>query len=449
MTPTGVEHSKDDTVRSAAFDHLNTPEAWTETTGSVVSVMVGCPDARPPAYQAVAGLARSGMLGEFRTSYYYREPGLTASLGRKLIPGPFSRFERRLRRRHLDEIPGDRVRSSLSVDLAHLVENRSGASSRRRAARWRTRAFDRALGQAVRRERPGALLVFSDVGSEHAIPACRELGIPAVLSVVHGDVFEEQAVLDRERERAPEFFPIYLGDGSVDQDEMAWLHARRLREQSEADVLLVPSAHLARKLEERGIGRGRTEVIPYAADTERFRPRKNKRHDGRCTFLFAGGITQRKGIKDLLDAWSMVKRPGWRLQLLGALPRNFEVLAGRLGDVECLGRVGHSEMPARMASADVFVFPSLFEGSAVVTYEALACGLPTVTTAQAGSVVREGLDGFLVPVADAEALAERMERLGADPELRASMGWSARDRALEFDWTRYQDSVGRVVRRLS
>jgi glycosyltransferase involved in cell wall biosynthesis len=389
------------------------------------------------------------MLSEFRTAYYYREPSLTASLGRKLIPGPFARVEKRLRRRHLDEIPADRVRSSLFVDLAHLVENRAGGPSRRRAARWRTRAFDRALGQSVRRQRPDALLVFSDVGSEEAIPACRELGIAAVLSVVHGDVFEEQAVLAREQERAPEFFPIYLGDGAVDRDEMDWLHARRLREQFEADVLLVPSAHLARKLEERGIGRERIEVIPYAADTERFRPEKNKRHGESCTFLFAGGITQRKGIKDLLDAWDMVKRPGWRLQLLGALPRDCGVLSGRLDGVECLGRVGHAEVPGRMASADVFVFPSLFEGSAVVTYEALACGLPTVTTAEAGSVARDGLEGFLVPSANAEALAEGMERLGTDAELRALMGRSARARALEFHWTRYQDSIERVIRRLS
>ena len=50
-----------------------------------------------------------------------------------------------------------------------------------------------------------------------------------------------------------------------------------------------------------------------------------------------------------------------------------------------------------MAAADVFVFPSLFEGSAVVTYEALACGLPSVVTPSAGSVVRDGAEGFLVP----------------------------------------------------
>ena len=69
-----------------------------------------------------------------------------------------------------------------------------------------------------------------------------------------------------------------------------------------------------------------------------------------------------------------------------------------------------------MASADVFVFPSLFEGSAVVTYEALACGLPSIVTPSAGSVVRDGIEGFLVPESNVLALAERMEQLGNAPE---------------------------------
>ncbi len=311
-----------------------------------------------------------------------------------------------------------------------------------------TRAFDRSLGHAIQRQRPDALLVFSDVGTEFAIPTCREQGIPAILSVVHGDVFEEQAVLAREADRAPDFFRIYLGDGPIDREEMNWLHARRLKEQSEADVLLVPSHHLARLLEERGVARERIAVIPYAADTERFQPDPDKTHGPRCTFLFAGGITQRKGIKDLLDAWNRIRRPGWKLQLLGALPRDPGPLTGTLDHLEWLGQVGHAEMPSRMASADVFVFPSLFEGSAVVTYEALASGLPTITTPEAGSVLREGRDGYLVPAADPEALAGRMEQLGTNPELRASMARSARERALEFDWTRYQDAIERVIRRV-
>ncbi len=76
-----------------------------------------------------------------------------------------------------------------------------------------------------------------------------------------------------------------------------------------------------------------------------------------------------------------------------------------------------------MAAADVFVFPSLFEGSAVVTYEALACGLPSVVTSAAGSVVRDRVEGFVVPPRDVRMLAEKMEQLGCNPALRGA--WPA------------------------
>ncbi|GAC1465250.1 MAG: hypothetical protein NVSMB9_04670 [Isosphaeraceae bacterium] len=101
-----------------------------------------------------------------------------------------------------------------------------------------------------------------------------------------------------------------------------------------------------------------------------------------------------------------------------------------------------------MAAADVFVFPSLFEGSAVVTYEALACGLPTIVTPNAGSIVRDGIEGFLIPPGNVEILAERMERIGKDFARRAAMSAAARSRAEEFDWPRYHTAVVDVMQSL-
>ena len=259
--------------------------------------------------------------------------------------------------------------------------------------------------------------------------------------MVHGEVHEEIEVLNREARISPEFFPIYLGDGVLDRRELSWLHRRRLADVSLADLILVPSDHIAERLAQSGIPPYKLRVIPYAADCNRFRPQAQKLHTASCTFLFAGGITQRKGIRYLLTAWERIRRPDWNLQLLGPLPRNLEPLAPSLAHVQVLGRVSHAEMPSYMAAADVFVFPSLFEGSAVVTYEALASGLPSIVTPAAGSVVRQGIEGFLVAPGDVNALANRMEQLGNSPELRAEMSQAARARSLDFDWPRYHAAV--------
>jgi len=79
-----------------------------------------------------------------------------------------------------------------------------------------------------------------------------------------------------------------------------------------------------------------------------------------------------------------------------------------------------------------------------VTYEALACGLLVVTTPNAGSVVRDGVEGFIVPIREVEALAAALERLRADEQLRREMGRAARARAEEFTWDKYGDQLADV-----
>lgn len=420
-----------------------------ERRGLRDDVLVACPDARAPAYQAVVGLARTGRLRRFVTAFYYGGDGLLSDAGRRFAPQKFARWDRYLSRRQEPEIPAQKVQSDWGFDLALAAERRVASSRpglRLGLARWRTRRFDRVVARTLARDCPAAALMFSDVGSEFALPECRRLGIATVLSMVHGDVREERQVLATEAEAAPDFFPIYLGNGEVDPREMAWLHERRLQDIELADRILVPSEHIAGELVRNGTPRERISVIPYAADTRRFVPDPGKVHGAECTFLFAGGITQRKGIKYLLEAWRRVRRPGWRLQLLGALPADPGPLVPYLDEVEWLGRFSHAEVPARMAAADIFVFPSLFEGSAVVTYEAMACGLPCVVTAEAGSVARDGRDGLVVPARDVEALALALERLGTDIPFRAACSASARAQAEAHDWPRYHDAVNEAVR---
>ena len=241
-------------------------------------VLVACPDARPPAYEAAVGLARSGQLGPFVTGFYYRGHGPLSELARRYVPCQFHRLRRRLLRRNDRRIPPGLVGSVPSFDLALAVENRLDARPgiRQAVVRWRTSRFDREVARAIGRTRPGAALIFSDVGSELALPACRRLGVPSVLSMVHGEVREECEVLDREEVESPDYFPLYLGDGSLDREALDWLHARRRRDIALADRILVPSEHIAARLAEGGTPRERIAVVPYAADTRRFRPRPEK-----------------------------------------------------------------------------------------------------------------------------------------------------------------------------
>ena len=125
-------------------------------------VIVACPDSRPPAYQAAAALARGGRLDRLVTGYYNRVERTT-----------WQALDRKLARRRDPQIPASRVRSYPSFDLALALENHAGGRLRHGIARWRTRRFDRQLRGELRRDRPAALLAFSDVASEFALRAPR------------------------------------------------------------------------------------------------------------------------------------------------------------------------------------------------------------------------------------------------------------------------------------
>ncbi|MBM3541772.1 MAG: glycosyltransferase, partial [Alphaproteobacteria bacterium] len=122
-----------------------------------------------------------------------------------------------------------------------------------------------------------------------------------------------------------------------------------------------------------------------------------------------------------------------------ALPNAELVLAGRIiGSGRGLRpyrdlfrhipHVPHGEVHALYQDADLFVFPSLHEGSAFANLEAMASGLPVITTLRAGSIVRDGEDGYIVPIRNVDALMARIERLYRDKALRDAMGTSARAR---------------------
>ena len=91
--------------------------------------------------------------------------------------------------------------------------------------------------------------------------------------------------------------------------------------------------------------------------------------------------------------------------------------------------------------ASVFVFPSLEEGGAKVTYEAMASGLPLITTHNSGSIVRDGVDGYIVPIRDAAALREKILYFYDNPAEVERLGANGRLAVMDHTWQHYRDNV--------
>jgi glycosyltransferase involved in cell wall biosynthesis len=89
----------------------------------------------------------------------------------------------------------------------------------------------------------------------------------------------------------------------------------------------------------------------------------------------------------------------------------------------------------------VFLLPSLCEGSATAVYEALAAGLPVICTENTGSVVRHGVDGYIVPIRDVAETTDILKQLAGNPAMLARMSDSARERAADYTVARYGERL--------
>lgn len=182
-----------------------------------------------------------------------------------------------------------------------------------------------------------------------------------------------------------------------------------------------------------------TLVVPYGMDP-RWLELEPKPQRGRV--LFVGTADLRKGIHYLAMAAEILKGRG----------RDYEFrVAGDVGEMvrkqplcrhlNFIGRIPRDRIHEEFQQADIFVLPSLAEGSAEVTYEALAAGVPIVVTAAAGSVARDGIEGRIIAERNPESLADALEQLIEDRPLRDRMAFAARERARDYTWERYGERL--------
>jgi glycosyltransferase involved in cell wall biosynthesis len=221
------------------------------------------------------------------------------------------------------------------------------------------------------------------------------------------------------------------------------------------DVLLTRSHHFicpsAAVLDDLiahfGIARDRTSIVPYGVhpDWLSAEPRPARRR-----ILFVGEPNLRKGIHYLAMAAARLRTTGhaYEFRVAGNVARPV-AQQPLCRDLLFLGRVPRDRIHEEFAAADVFVLPSLAEGSAAVTYEALAAGVPVVTTRAAGSVVRDGIDGRLVPERDPVVLADAIAGIVEDRERRARMSLASRQRARDYTWERYGERLVGALRSLA
>jgi glycosyltransferase involved in cell wall biosynthesis len=232
-------------------------------------------------------------------------------------------------------------------------------------------------------------------------------------------------------------------DGLKDSEEKL---RRKDLELELADVVVCPSRFVRNSLPVDILNRKRVEVVPFGSPAF-VEPARKVRRKGPLKVLFAGSMTQRKGLADVFAAMDLIDSKKIELHVLGLPVAGMDFYRSRCPDFTYHRTRSNAAVLELMAFCDVLVLPSIVEGRALVQQEAMACGLPVIATRNAGAedLLEDGTAGFLVPIRSPEAIAEKLECLACDRSLLEEMGRAARAKARALSWADYRRRIVEVV----
>ncbi len=331
----------------------------------------------------------------------------------------------------------DYLLGRVGLDLPHL-QDELGYRNALAFDRWTERQI---FGLLRRGERPDALVGISGSSLRAGRLVQRHGGVFVCDRGSTHQRFQEETVADEYRRWGVDR-PV-SDDRDTEREEAIY---------AVADAITVPSTVARASFISMGVPGEKVHVIPYGVRLEQFGPNGTPAED-EFSVLFAGSVGLRKGVPYLLEAFAALRAPRKRLRIIGHVQEDMRGLLHRLPrqHVEFLGVLPQAELAGWMSRSHALALPSLEEGLALVQAQAMACGCPVICSTQTGGedLFTDSVEGYIVPVRDAAALADRMQRLADDPALQKAMRSAALTRVKTLGgWKAYGDRWEILLREL-
>ena len=375
----------------------------------VFHTALGFPASKPPRF--VPGSLR----GEFsRRSYSISPSRLRARPGREAVRLAAQKFHWSFLNKH--------ETGWASVDQVYQDLDRTVAKELPRRAR----------------EGVGGVYAYED-GCLETFRSAKKIGLKRFYDLPIAYWETVQKILEEEKQRLPEWEPTLVGT----RDSGAKL-ARKTEEAELADIVVVPSLFVLNSLP--ASIRAEKECVvaefgspPANLDAARRAPGVSTK----LRVLFAGSMTQRKGLADLFAAMKLLQRSDVELIVMGSPIASMEFYRSQWDGFTYAPTRPHREVLELMQGCDVLVLPSLVEGRALVQQEAMANGLPLIITENTGGedLIVPGETGFLVPIRCPEKIAEKIAWLADHREALPEMRVAAVKKAEEYPWLRYRNRI--------
>lgn len=384
-------------------------------------------------YAVPTVLAKYGHLERYYTDWYLPETGWVGRIRNLLLHLPLKSL-RRIAMRSNANLPGHLVQALPLLGVSYALSLRMSVDeeNRERAYVHHGRRFGELVGDsgfgeanAVYGMNTASVELFQWAGKSGLACVLEQCSAP--YSIYDQLLFEEHSLWSNWARDAAPHRNLLLSDREKQEWELSQL-------------IICGSQFVVDGLAQQGVPGEKCVLVPSAVNVNNYSDKKNETKDmyRKLRALFLGNISIMKGIQYVYEAARQLGDAPIEIKAAGRNLVSRQALLKMEDHIQFLGHMPRADVYNLLNWADVLVLPSICEGSALVTYEALASGVPVITTPNSGSPVQDGVTGFIVPNRNAEAIAERLEQLAQDPDLRREMSLRARKYAEEhLSWDAY------------
>ena len=192
--------------------------------------------------------------------------------------------------------------------------------------------------------------------------------------------------------------------------------------------IVAPSSYVANGLASQGVSLEKIDLVPYPAEFASLRYVDRSDRNTTLTVGFVGQINLRKNAPVFLQIAKRMHNDNLRFVMVGKNYLAHKIIMDYSPYVTFTGPIPRSDVASKLYGFDLFFFPSTCEGSAGVVLEAMATGLPVITTPNSGTLIEDGVDGFVCNPDEIEVFIDRIEKLLADKAMRIRFGVAAAEK---------------------
>jgi len=391
-------------------------------------------------YAVATLLQQSGLLSHFYTDLFLSDPSMPYKLTRSLQKltnfNPLKKLQTRSA-----TIPSHKVTTFSRLGLSYYKALQKGDSTDvfyRYSSRFAKKVADHpALKEGD--------IIYGFTGSALEIfDRAKASGKTCVLEQMSAPVATSNRVISGEMKSWPDWQTEHFTLWELDK----W-QPRERKEWELANIIIAPSLYVKNELENHGVSPDKIKLIPFAVSEEKF-PKYLHTYDGKrkLRILYVGAMRLLKGVPYLIKALELLPANSFKAVLVGQNHFNTDVLSSFPPEVTVKNQVPRNELSELYKWADVFVMPSLCEGSATVNYEARASGLPAVATFTSGTWIEDEQEGYIVEPGNPEQIASAIQAFLDSPAKVQEMSNNNLRNLSEYTWEAYQNRLINLIHSL-